>query len=308
MIRTIGFILVSIIFIESISISHENPLTHFTVSDSVNIEVNAYDDSLGLLESYSASVFTPVCEGDKCYAIEIIFYWDFIGRFHHYDTIPGKGLTKLDHEPFTLSDYLKLDNILTNSNSLLASYTKDELVKNTRSSEIDGITGATINEIKESVISGAVYSCFTLWHIANGPVVDSIQKSTKNLLSKDLVKKMVSQKDQEINYYLINNFTENDFASYLREILQTIQDGKGYFAKNVIEKMSEDIAADSLSQHFFASSFTQLDYFAQVALLEKLNAKSLSGAMTVTLKQNIDDRDSYKNELIKSLLKNENDP
>ena len=301
MIRTIGFIIVSLFFIETKCIKHENPLFYFTAYDSIDIKVNANFDSLGLLVNYSARVITPVCEKDKCYTIEIDFYWDPIGRFHRYDTISGEGLTKLDHEPFTQSDYSKLDNILTNSNSILGSYTKEELVKNTRSSEIDGFTGATIKEIKESVIGGAVYSCFTLWHIANGSVADSIQRNTKKLLNRDLVKKLVSQKDQKINYYLINNFTETDFAGYLPEVLQTIEDGKGYFAKNAIEKMSEDIVADSLSQLFFASNFNQLDYFAQVALLEKLNAKSLSEAMIITLNENIDDRNSHKNELIKSL-------
>lgn len=308
MIRTIGLIIVSIFFIESKSIINENPLFYFTASDSIHIEVNANFDSLGLLENYSARVIAPVCEKDKCYIIEIDFYWDLIGRFHRYDTIFGNGLTKLDHEPFTQSDYSKLDNILNNSGSLLASYTKEELVKNTRSSEIDGFTGATIIEIKESVIGGAVYSCFTLWHIANGSVADSIQRSTKKLLNRDLVKKLVSQKDQEINYYLINNFKESDFSSNLPEILQTIEDGKGYFCKNAIEKMSENIIADGLSQQFFASKFTQLDYFAQVALLEKLNAKSLSEAMIITLNENIDNRNSYKNELIKSLLTYESGP
>jgi len=304
MIRGIGFILTLLIFIASQRKLPENSEFNIPTTDSISFEVKLNYDSLGILESYSARVNTPVCEKDKCYSIEIDFYWDMIGRFHHYDTISGNGLTKLDHEPFVLSDYLKLNDILSNQNSPLGSYKKEELVLDTRNSEIDGFTGATISEIKESVINGAVYSCFVLWHIVNGTVVDSIRQNTRKLLNKDLVKKMVSQKDQMVNYYLINGFSENDFRYNLPEVLETIANGKGYYAKNTIEKMSEDILSDSLSQQFFAKKFTHLDYFAQVALLEELNAKLLSEAMVITLKENIDTRDSYKNELINSLLKN----
>jgi hypothetical protein len=302
MIRTIGFILVSVLFFELKSISHENPITQFTISDTINIEVNAYRDSLGILDKYSAYVFTPVCEEDKCYAIEIIFYWDLIGRFQHYDTIPGKGLTKLDHIPFTESDYTKLDYIISNPNSILSAYTKEELVKNTRSSDIDGFTGATVHEIKESVISGAVYSCHTLWHIAHRSAVYNLQEVTKSEFNPDLVKKLAHQNDQEIDYFLINNFSDHDFIKYLPEVLQTIQRGKGYYAKQAIEKIPAGVVADSLAQDFFSAHFDRLDYFAQVALLEKFDNKSLGEKLKGTFIKSLDDRNSYRNELIMKLV------
>jgi hypothetical protein len=253
-----------------------------------------------------ARVFTPVCEVDKCYAIQVDFYWDVTGRFHHYDTIPGQGLTKLDHIPFTDHDYVKLNYILSNPNSPLASYTKEELVRDVRSSEIDGFTGATINEIKETVIGGAVYSCHTLWHIAHGAVKDSIQKVTRKMFNKDLVGKLVNQKDQEINYFLIDNFSAMDFTKYLPEVLKTIEDGEGYFAKNAIEKMPAEVLTDSLSQRFFATNFSEINYFAQVALLKKLSGAAINEQLVNTLKENMDDRNSYKNDLIRQLIKEGN--
>jgi hypothetical protein len=72
--------------------------------------------------------------------------------------------------------------------------------------------------------------------------------------------------------------------------------------------MPEIVVADSLAQQFFAINFSRFNYYAQVALLQKLNAKSLSLDMITTLGENMDDRNSYKNELIKSLLASENDP
>jgi hypothetical protein len=302
MIRAIVLVVITACFIALKTRTHDHPITQFTVADSIKIDVQPIYDSLGILDQYHARVFTPVCEVDKCYAIEADFYWDAVGQFHHYDTIPGKELTKLDHIPFTDSDYIKLNYILSNPNSPLASYTKEELVRDVRSSEIDGFTGATINEIKETVIGGAVYSCHTLWHIAHGAVKDSIQKVTRKMLNKDLVGKLVKQQDQEVNYFLIDNFSVLDFTKYLPEVLKTIEDGEGYFAKNAIERMPPVAVADSISQKFFASHFPHLDYFAQVALLKKLNKATVSEALALTLKDNLVDRNSYKNELINHLV------
>lgn len=288
--------------------SPDTPVAFVNVADTIPMAVFSMKDCLGLPDRYKANIVTPVCESDKCYIIEIDFYWDLIGRFVGYDTIPGKGLTKLDHVPLTPADYLKLQAILSNRNSILSTYTKDELIKSTRTSEIDGITGATAAEIKENVISGGVYSCFTLWNIANGPVEDSLQKTTASMFSEGLINKLVSKQDQEINYFLINNFSKEEFRNYLPHVLQTMKQAEGYYIKNAIEKMPEGVVADSLAQQFFAANFFRFNYYAQVALLEKLNAKSLSKVMIIALDKNKDDRNSYKNELINSLLTNEKDP
>ena len=143
-----GVLIIFTLFLLTRSEVHKSIDPRVLFGDSLLIKITPAYDTTGLLDGYQAFVHTPVCEVDKCYDIEIDFHWDLIGRFHHYDTIPGKGLTKLDHEPFTDSDFEKLHYILKNSNSPLAVYSKEELVMNTRYSEVDGITGATITEIK----------------------------------------------------------------------------------------------------------------------------------------------------------------
>ncbi|MEQ6122509.1 hypothetical protein [Reichenbachiella sp. MALMAid0571] len=304
MLRLVGLLIAFALFNESGTSFKEGSNSSIDLTDSVEIELHQVFDSLGLLNGYKAHIFTPICEKDKCYAVEIDFSWDPIGRFLRYDTIPGQELTKLDHEPFTNVDYIKLQNILSNPNSVLSKYTKDNLVKDTRTSEVDGVTGATIQEVKDNVIEGAVYSCYALWHIANGSVVDSIQTSTIKLLDKNLVRELVRQADQEINYFLINNFSENDFVKYLPEVLETFQNSKGYYAKNALEKMPAKVVADSMSQSFFAKRFGQMDYFTQIALLKKLTPASLHKDLAIVLEENISDRKSYRNDIIKSLLEN----
>lgn len=271
-------------------------------SDSLSIELRPQLDSLGLLDIYGARVSTPVCEGSKCYTIEIKFYWDLIGRFLYFDTIPGKGLTKLDHIPFTAEDYQKLNVILRRPTSLLSTFSKEELVKESRSSSIDGKSGATRTELKQTVIEGAVYSCYTLWHIAQGSLVDELQSVTRESFTKKLVQKMVSRKDQGINEFLINRFTASEFELYLPEVLLTLEDGKGYYAKHAFEKMPEEAINNPEAFKFFAQHFSEYNYYAQVALLQKLKAESLSPSMKEVLTEALEERDSYRNKLIKTLL------
>ena len=268
------------------------------------MEIEDLRSNEGLLEGYKAYIKTAVCESDNCYIVQINFFWDLIGRFQKFDTIPGEGLTKLDHIPFTELDYQKLDALLKDADSPLANYEKEELVKDTRSSAIDGFTGATVLEIKESVISGGVYSCYTLWHIAHGDIIDSLQAKTYASLDSTLLEQIVSQEDQEMNYFLIQHFSEQDYVTYLPQFLKTFEQGSGYYAKNALEKMPEVVFSQSITQDFFAGHFEQLNYFSQVALLKKLPAKSLTSSLETILREALDDRSSVKNTLIKGLIDN----
>ncbi len=305
MIRTL-LIALSILFFERSLTPGYVPMSQPLIADSLDIELTPLYDEDSLLDGYTAFIFTPICEEDKCYAVEIDFFWDAIGRFDHYDTIPGQPLTKLEHEPFTPEEYEKLHQILSEPASVLGNYQKEDLVQDIEEEGVDGVSGATINEIKESVISGAVYSCYTLWHIVNGKVVDSIQSLTYRDLRDPLVEKLVRKEDQQINYYLINEFSEEDFLQYLPHILFTIEKGQGYYAKNAIEKMPASVFEDERAQQFFADIFSDLNYFAQISLLKKLNPQSVSSELESTLRKQLSERNSQKNELIRGLIGIEN--
>lgn len=296
------FLLGSVLLIGLGDQGKRTPAAKIFVADTIPALIYPVFDGNGILEQYKASIFTPVCEVERCYAIEIDLYWDLIGRFVAYDTLPGEGLTKLDHIPFTGSDYVQLTEILSDQNSILALYTKEELVKNTRESDLDGMTGATIQEVKELVIDGAVYSCYTLWHIAHGSVRDSLQQATLKMIDGVLVNKLVDQEDLELNYFLIEQFSAEDYTNYLPLLLRTFDNAVGYYAKNAIERMPAQVLKEEVAQEYFENKFSYLNYFAQVALLEKLDSISVEEEFKNVLAQHLDDRDSYKNELIRSIL------
>ncbi|MEM9326810.1 MAG: hypothetical protein AAGA85_14185 [Bacteroidota bacterium] len=307
MFRSAILVLIALVFWKEESPNTEEPITSFFVGDSIRIDVQPMRDSAGILDGYWSEVFTPICETDKCYAVVVNFYWDLMGRFQRYDTVPGEALTKLDHLPFEPEDYQKLQEILSNADSPLRNYAQKELVRDTRSSEIDGMTGATIQEVRDNVIPGAVYSCHTLWHIAHGNAVDSLQQATTMSWSDELVAKMTSRDDPSLHYFLIQSFLPEDFNTYREPLLSTIPNSRGYYAKNAIEALPTDVLHLMETQVFFAEHLPQFNYFTQVALLKKLDSAAITEPIKASLVAIKDDRDSYKNQLINQLIGEQND-
>jgi len=260
-------------------------------------------DSTGLLDGYQTRIQSPVCETGQCYDIEIIFYHDLIGRYQSFDTLPSAGLTKLDHVPFTSADYQQLAQLLADTDAPLANYDKANLVRESRSSTIDGWTSATAREIQASVVNGAVYSCYTLWHLAHDKAISrKLQMRTYQELDSNLVQKIVAQQDQSMNYFLINHCSEQDFLSFLPWLLSTFERAQGYYPKQALERMPAAALQHPVAQAFFARHFEQLDYFAQIALLKKLQGYTIDAALAQSLQAQSGTRNSLREQLIQALI------
>ena len=48
-------------------------------------------------------LINKVCLDDVCKLVEVTLYWDEIGYYKRLEYPKGKPLTKLEHEPFTLT-------------------------------------------------------------------------------------------------------------------------------------------------------------------------------------------------------------
>ena len=274
----------------------------FLTQDSITVDVFKIIDSDSILEGYRAFVFTPICEDDECYAVELNFYWDELGNFHKYEIIPGKPLTKREHEPFTKEEYAKLQNLLLKKETSFSSLKKEDLIQDVKEDSIDGYTGATIAAVKKEVIPGAVYSCFTLWHIAHGAVVDSIQNQLKSHLTAPLVSKIVSSENMDSYYLLINLLEESDFERYLEELLQMIRNSKGYFAKNAIETIPDGLIEMTDFQDSLSLVYSGLGYFAQLGLIKRLDQKLQSLLLLKAIVEGINANSSLQLDLILNLL------
>ena len=253
------------------------------------------------LEKYSANIQAPVCEEGICYNVNVIFNWNLIGEFIDYQTQPYDPLTKLDHKPFTLADYAKLQKILTNHDLIFTGLPANELVVKADET-VDGYSGATIEAIKDEVIDGALFTCYTLWHIANGAVVDSIRQHTQQQLDKAMITKIIGYNTASAHYYLIEHMSEVQFEQNLPEIIGLIKTGKGYFPKNAVEKIPEKLFARKELQDFLIQSYDSLSYYTQVAALSKLQKVPLQKDLSSKLLTQLSDRNSIQNQKIIALI------
>ena len=135
---------------------------------------------------YTMDVDSVACGDGVCEIITVRLYWDTLGHFSRYVLPTGGALTKKDHEAFSAADHKKLHAILSDSASSLQYVTMDQVTAPDQAmQETDAITGATPLAQQDSVVPGAVYTSFTLWHWANGTAPTIIRTLTEKCCSNE---------------------------------------------------------------------------------------------------------------------------
>lgn len=155
-------------------------------------------DTNGLPAFYFQDVHQLPCKLEKvCELMHLRVYWDAWGDFLQIEMLEGHELTKLNHKPFSQKDYDKLHAILNNPNSGLkeADYRHLTSAQTENQYHVDAVTSATNSSYTFDYIKGAVKTTYSLWHIVNSPVTDSIQAYTLRSLARN--KETVCLQDQE---------------------------------------------------------------------------------------------------------------
>lgn len=133
----------------------------------------------GDVTSYSMVVDSVVCLDVRCEVIPVTLRWDVMGRYLSYDLPQNGRLTKTDHVVFTPVDYQKLHDVLSDRRSLLKDLSSERIVDPNKAIQTaDGVSAPTPVSLQQQVVVGATYTCYTLWHWANGEVADIIRNLT----------------------------------------------------------------------------------------------------------------------------------
>jgi len=263
----------------------EQPAFVISTEDSIEYKVYLCLDKENTLHNYKSQIKAPVCEDGLCYDVELIVYWDLVGNFERFELLPDKPLTKLKHEPFTEKEYQRFTELLSNTTPTLSKYKKHELT--TKIQNIDGVSGATVAAVKDETIPGAVFTCFTMWHLVHGEVVDSIQKNTTQLLSEKVVRKIIIYKSEIGDYYLLQHLNDNQFRLYLTDLLPLSVRNNWFYSKLFFESVPEVLVSMAEFQDYFIDNYSGLEYIGQISLLKKLQNKSISGQLAMTLLNNL---------------------
>jgi len=223
---------------------------------------------------YTSDIKTTVCDDEICEIMYIKLYWDLVGEYVGYDTVSHHPLTKFDHEPFTKTDYARLHELLQNEGSILKFKKKEELIDKEKvkaSDVVDGTTGATALEIKEEVVEGALYSSYTLWHLAyNGKIKNRLTGKTQSLLDKKLIKYLLNSNRTGYKLFAFQNFQEDDYITYKEYWLSSLENDIPLTRKYIIKNLPERIWTTASVQEAVCKMFTSYDVNTRTYLLNKL--------------------------------------
>lgn len=221
---------------------------------------------------YEAILNLPVCDDNLCANVVLKLYWDLAGNYCGFDTLTGKPLTKFDHHPFTPADYLKLDEILSDKNSILRVLEKDELTDKSvklKSSTVDAVTGATPASVKDQVVEGAVYSAYTLWHFANGSISDSLKQHTSSIFSEKLALQLLQSTNHETQIFALKLLPKAFFDTYTTQILDVLAKSSPLVRAYIIQTMPLPLSTMEKNRAL-ASLYGSLDSYSKSIFRERI--------------------------------------
>ena len=258
----------SILFKKKLNIVIESD----SISDHI-VEVLVNKNQIPVL--YTSKISTPVCADGECKFMNIEMYWTLLGDyagFNRYKTLP---LTKHDHDEFLDADYLKLHQLLIDDNSILKRRTIDELVeapKPTALNDVDALSGATIAEVKETVVSGALYSCYTAWHLAHGKIKNKLKNHTKSVLNNNMLIAMLSSNNSNYQIFAINNLSLNQYKEHATVIAKIFKTSTPLVRGVILKSLPEAFSTLPKLQMPFWNAFPNIDLNSRSLLLKYLSS------------------------------------
>jgi len=246
------------------------------INDTTEYKLQLAFDDAGQPLYYFSNLFTPVCLTGECKPVYINFYWDLLGNYTRFDFPLGEELTRMDHQPFKVEDYEKLQYILANTNSLMKDVQMEDLVgKGTENlaDSVDAKAGATLKTVKNEVIDGAVYTCYTLWHIAHGKVVTEMQRITETIRTDTLLHRFLNDNNHYYQYWAMERVMNKEGAlqSDFQVDIQKIIRGKNIFtARYALQKVNSQFFADKARQRWLWETYQSVVYPLQLAILKKM--------------------------------------
>lgn len=149
-------------------------------SPKQSYHVRQFSDMNGFVKEYSLTLKTGICYDNICKPIHVNIHWDMLGRFSRMECAKGSPLTKNEHDVFSSSDYVRLDEILKDRDSILGEYKPsffDERQK--KGAQADAVTSATPISVQNAVVKDAAHTSWALWHWVNGQIAGKLLDLTR---------------------------------------------------------------------------------------------------------------------------------
>lgn len=245
------------------------------VGETTSIE--ALTDQNGILY-WHRKIKTPVCQTGECKSVYVGLYWYPSGAFLGLD-VYDEPLTKTDHSIFFDADYKRLIDVLSSDRSILGEYAYDDLVGSPVEG-VDGITGATREDIAAVAVRDAVYTTFTLWHLVHDGEGAQIRNLTAQYLknNEDGLQCFIRSTDLRFHSLILELLGQGKLKpnSILDAfVLQTLRRGTDPYLKNLaIKSMTNlDFSSSSLQK-------TLAQHYLDFSVQERVQILSSMGSQT----------------------------
>ena len=223
---------------------------------------------------YTADISTPVCADGECKLMNIKFYWTLLGEYAGFDRYPMMPLTKHDHDEFKEKDYQKLHKLLEDDKNLMGRREMEQLVEKPKMRTVNGVdavSGATIARVKESVVSGALYSCYTAWHLVHGDIQEQLKANTLSILDKQMTLDMLYSINPEYQIFSMENMETTDYKEHYEQLAKVFRTSTPLVRSIIIKRLTGKFKDKPDLQKPFWNAFDQLDTSSRSLMIKYLN-------------------------------------
>ena len=241
-------------------------------------EVVALLDNNGKPVLYTSEISAPVCADGECKLMNIRLYWTLLGEYAGFDRYPELPLTKHDHDEFKISDYQKLHALLTDDKSILGRRRIDQLVEKPTMRTVNGvdaISGATVARVKESVVGGALYSCYVAWYLVHGEIRDTLKNHTLSVLSPQMVSNMLYSKNTDYHLFALSELDNAQYAEHYLQITEVFKTSSPLVRSIIAKELPTKFEGFADLQKPFWEAFDEIDLGSRSLLLKHLDKAPL---------------------------------
>lgn len=268
------------------NIKKDEPVFNFTVKSLDTTYNSQIDYNVRLLSDHKqqpllffSDIETSVCADGECKLANIKVYWNLLGNYVGFGIHPELPLTKYEHDHFEREDYAKLHQLLLDDNSILKRRKMSDLIDkvpvsalNIYSKDIDGVSGATKTEIKESVVKGGLYSCYTLWHIVHGDVQQKIKRYLQKKNSKELNQYFLQAPYKDYQLYALKQLSKTAFKEHSVQVINIFKNTDALTKVYILKKIPDDVLFEKTTTNQFYKEFKLLDINSRTLLINKLKS------------------------------------
>ncbi len=223
---------------------------------------------------YTAEIATPVCADGECKLMNIKFYWTLLGEYAGFDRYPMMPLTKHDHDEFGEADYQKLHKLLADDKNLMGRRSIDQLVEKPKMRTVNGVdavSGATIARVKESVVSGALYSCYTAWHLVHGDIQEQLKAHSLSILDKQMTLDMLYSINPGYQIFAMENMDASDYKKHYEQLAKVFRTSTPLVRSIIAKRLTTKYKDAPVLQEPFWNAFDLIDTSSRSLMMKYLD-------------------------------------